>query len=353
MEITANVRVLVLAGTAAIAACDYGTSRVLGPRSDLEDDFVAAIAFVSDRAGAPRIYLASEDGASVRLLVAGGAPAWSWDGTRIAFSRLDEGQAIYVIDADGSNERLVAFGRDPAWIPGDAELMYAAEGGIFAIALAGPAQPRKLVDDDLALPRPEWWVADTYDPGWLEAPAFSPDGSRVAFLRADPFNWDWGAARNAYIVVADGSEPRLLGGTCPIAPPGEGGLACPVETAAWSPDGSSLAVVTYVVDSESVRRRVIASFGSLDGELSGVSYYGEYVTGPQWSPDGSRITFSDDPLGDSDDRGGRIFSLDVETGSVRQLIPDVVNAVRAGYFDWQPVWRPTPAGDPCIACWDY
>ena len=69
------------------------------------------IAFVSDRDGTVRIYLANEDGSVVTPLVAGGQPAWARDGRRIAYWT---GRNIHVIGVDGSGDRLIAgSGTDP------------------------------------------------------------------------------------------------------------------------------------------------------------------------------------------------------------------------------------------------
>lgn len=81
------------------------------------------IAFVSDRDGTQRIYLANEDGSAVTPLVEGGQPAWAKDGRRIAFTagRLE----IHVIGVDGSGSRLIAAGgSEPGWSPDGRSLAF-------------------------------------------------------------------------------------------------------------------------------------------------------------------------------------------------------------------------------------
>lgn len=83
------------------------------------------IAFISDRGGAPQIYLMDADGTNERpLLRLGGhmdSPAWSPDGRFIAFAWDGGGSFnIYVADvASGQTLRLTREGRNenPAWSP--------------------------------------------------------------------------------------------------------------------------------------------------------------------------------------------------------------------------------------------
>ena len=120
------------------------------------------IAFVSDRDGTEQIYLANEDGSTVTRLTAGGAPAWSRDGQRLAFHRAG---GLYVINVDGSGLRQIRSGRDPTWSPDGRRLVF-SDAGIEVIDIDGSNY--RLVYDDRGL--------GSFDPAW------SPDGQRVAFL---------------------------------------------------------------------------------------------------------------------------------------------------------------------------
>ncbi len=74
------------------------------------------IAFTAIRSGdAPSIYVMNPDGSNrVRLTTSGYdyIPAWSPDGTKIAF---DRGTDVYVMNADGSNLRAVTTGGQVSW----------------------------------------------------------------------------------------------------------------------------------------------------------------------------------------------------------------------------------------------
>ena len=79
------------------------------------------IAFVSDRDGDTEIYVMNADGSHPTNLTNTSAedrtPAWSPDGTKIAFVSSRDGSAgIYVMNADGSNPtRLVGNINDDFW----------------------------------------------------------------------------------------------------------------------------------------------------------------------------------------------------------------------------------------------
>ena len=99
------------------------------------------IAFMSNRDGDPEVYVMAADGSDVQRLTKhrgmDGLPAWSPDGTQIAFIRDTDppatgplypsrSQSIYVMDADGSNQQKVLTeegpvfndgGGQPAWKP--------------------------------------------------------------------------------------------------------------------------------------------------------------------------------------------------------------------------------------------
>lgn len=87
------------------------------------------IAFVSERDGAPAIYLMNEDGTGQRRVAPGVSPVWSPDGTKLAFAHLQDGNYdIYVMNADGSNEtRLTtnpARDASPAWSPDGTKIAF-------------------------------------------------------------------------------------------------------------------------------------------------------------------------------------------------------------------------------------
>ena len=155
-------------------------------RSPLPPDLSGLLAYVSDRSGANALYLRRlPRGADRRLTFlteAVGEPAFSPDGSRIAFSA--EGR-IGVVSVASGDVRMLTLGVDwsdgsPAWRPDGAALLVVArrEGEANADihlltpvdAPAGQAQRRPL----------------TLTPGLDESgPKFCPDGSCMVFVRQD------------------------------------------------------------------------------------------------------------------------------------------------------------------------
>ena len=120
------------------------------------------IAFVSDRDGIDQIYLANEDGSAVTRLTAGVWPAWSRDGQRLAFSNA---QRIYVINVDGSGLRQLASGLEPDWSPDGRFIVFRDMTFSISTVEVNGSNQRRL-----------------YDSGYGDtAPAWSPDGQRIAF----------------------------------------------------------------------------------------------------------------------------------------------------------------------------
>ncbi len=114
------------------------------------------IAFVSERDGNVDIYAVNADGSSLTRLTndpeADFYPAWSPDGTRIAFRR--NLNHIMVMDADGSNVTLLAqldgdnpeFDLTPQWSPDGSRILFdtSTEHGrdIFVVGADGSGRGR-------------------------------------------------------------------------------------------------------------------------------------------------------------------------------------------------------------------
>jgi dipeptidyl aminopeptidase/acylaminoacyl peptidase len=167
------------------------------------------IAFLSDRAGAPQVFLISADGGEARQLTklekgVAGAPAWSPDGTKLAFAALGPGERrdptrpyrvtraayrfdqvgyledgladIHVVDAAGGEPRRLTdddgVNSDPRWTPDGSAIVYLASASPDAGLLSNRL---RLVDLDGS-------VRDFEHPEALVmGRAFAPDG-RLAVL---------------------------------------------------------------------------------------------------------------------------------------------------------------------------
>ena len=278
------------------------------------------IAFVSDRDGTDRIYLANEDGSLVTPLVVGGGPAWARDGRQIAFTV--RGNVIRVIGVDGTGDRVIAEGGiEPAWSPDGRSLVFtnwrAGDDSEIDVVNVDGSNRRSLFNSD----------------GYISSsPKWSPDGQRILFSIGSYEDWCFGL----WTVNADGSGARQVGGAAVGRPYARGNDCFSGNEAsladgwlpAWSPDGSEIAFVSDHARGHSIHvARADGSGRQL--RVPGPAY------DPDWTPDG-RLIYTR-TKGDRFAPSSRIFISD--SGTERQLIPDAVAPARPSYRDWLAVWR--------------
>ena len=274
-------------------------------------DEPAEIAFVSSRDGVYSIYVMSADGKGERRLTEGEAPtgespsglfyevepAWSPDGTRVAFASRRRGNFdIYVMRADGAGTiRLTSAAADessPSWSPDGKRIVYQrGNPSELWVMEADGSVARKLARLD----------ASEHDPAW------SPDGDWIAYqLRrlGTPL-------AEIHLVRPDGTGGRRLTTV-------RGQSASP----AWSPDGGQVAFAAKPTGGRDYDIHTVRIDGARLRRITD-SPVDEFE--PAFSPDGSEIAF---------DRGGAIAV--VRPGDeVRELTDPDDN-------DGSPAWRRAP-----------
>jgi len=162
-----------------------------------------AIAFVSDRGGAPEVWLA-KDGAVRQLTSFGDAyihtPKFSPDGARIAFSAPRDGRFnLFLVDREGRQRRLTngaANDMSPAWSADGATLYFASDrGGNWAVwKLDVPTQAATRVSNVAAravyvVSDRELLVVDPAQGGLRRLDLSKPDVASAPIAELAPSDW--------------------------------------------------------------------------------------------------------------------------------------------------------------------
>ena len=215
-----------------------------------------------------------------------GQSAWSPDGTRIAFkSRRNGNNELYVMNADGSDEtRLTNSFRvsegQPFWSPDGRRLLYRKTPDNPIVQDADIWQ----IDVDPANPNPRPVLERAGDERY---PSYSPDGSKIVF-RGDHDLVDHSGDEELYVMDADGTNIVQLTSNDVFD-----------SAPAFSPDGTQLAFESArdSGDALALDLYVMNADGSDVRRLTADPAHDE---GPIWSPDGTKIAFTSERGGSSD-----------------------------------------------------
>jgi TolB protein len=260
-------------------------------------------------------------------------PAWSRDGRHIAFTRnQDVGEStkftsddVFVMESDGDDarrltpERVGRSSGQPAWSPDGEQIVYVDGPKVFS---GVPSRFGSLfvVDSDGGEARRLTRGSADTDPDW------SPNGNEIVFTRGVTLSSPTDANEDIYVLdVATGATHQLT-----ATPAGV------YETApAWSPDGSRIAFARGTNSTEFDGKSniyVMNRDGSGERLLLANTLFAESPYSLSWSPDGRLLAFeTSSMLGCTS-----ISILDVASGTSRPLTSCTRPIETTVAPSWQP-----------------
>ena len=252
--------------------------------------------FVMDADGSRQTRLVTHSSASIY------APAWSPDGSRIAY-QLSPGAAegsagdLHLANADGSDPIPFSPRSDsPSWSPDGLQIVFhsdrSEEGNQDVhVADADGSNVRRL----------------TTEPALDFIPMWSPDGTQIAF------NTERSGRTEVWVMNVDGTDQhRLIDG-------GDSFVG------SWSPDGMRIAFASNRDGDYEVYTADAAG-----SDVTQVTASDESDYDPRWSPDGARLLFVSFRDGEAE-----LYLVDAEGGEPINLSRNATMDERAG-ATWSP-----------------
>jgi Tol biopolymer transport system component len=252
--------------------------------------------------------------------------AFSPDGTHMVYVDATDGhRGIYVADSDGSDAVRLTDGINdswPAWSPDGSKIAFVSTRFDPSVAYCHPGVYVDCVTEIYVMDRDGSDVARlTTDLGVDFNPAWSPDGTRIAYTHT-PNSW---TATAIQVIGADGANSVRVSSS-------NGGSDLDPS---WSPNGDQ--IVFGGIHYENWGLFSVRPDGGDERTL--LFGIGTYAIEPAWSPDGSLIAFGGYVKGDTESPGVYVMQAD---GSGVTRIADAPE----GWWVREITWGPSPHGAP-------
>jgi TolB protein len=242
-------------------------------------------------------------------------PAWSPDGLKLAYDSLvswDTGNTdLFILDPSTATTRRIAHTANvelyPVWSADSRFLAFEAE---IRPADAAPHIEVQYIDTETGVVR----SIPSRAP-FNRQPVWSPSGRAIAFTSSDTVSAEEGSNLNVFDLDS--------GAIIPLA------TDRGVDQASWpkwSPDGSTIAVA---LGNTAEMTSDIALVDARSGSAKLITHDAKGYSRPDWSPDGSRLTYSS-----LVDGRGAIFVLDILSGKITTVVDDP--RIHADAPKWSP-----------------
>lgn len=245
--------------------------------------------YVSVRSGIYKIYSMKTDGSTPVVVYDNldsslkiGKLTFSPDGKTLAFTV--NGPKIYLLNIATGGLTYLTNGGWPAWSPDGKKIAFSREMGRFS----------PLADEHIFIREVgtgvETQLTDSTASAYNSTPAWSPDGGKIAYMKFDPAGDNCANIDAIYLMDSAGN---------PIGPLTCGATNYKDETPAWSPDGSEIAFARGQEGHYSQLHKVkVATLEVTKLTDSTGDNYAEFT--PSWFPERGKIAVGSNIDGDFD-----------------------------------------------------